>query len=265
MIILGNLIIYNGGKIIIGTTFYATLFILITLIILYIYICFYRKDIIYKIWNIIWKDFHFTLLILSMTGIRFVIILILFLTEYKTQNILYGFIWLNLISNIIEYIHSTWELRNIDIIYTYILVNGRKKELCVSEKKVCDIISAMTVMVLNIFLFMYYKEGYFLFYTIPTLFSVLSRYTKKHGFEIEEDKKRDWHIIERVNADWKTWVRGIVIGTITTIALLLLVNLENSLSKTYQQISIGFLISGLIVFICVIKLAIRSSKKRKLS
>ncbi len=204
------MIIYNGGKIIIGTTFYATLFILITSIILYIYICFYRKDIIYKIWNIIWKDFHFTLLILSMTGIRFVIILILFLTEYKTQNILYGFIWLNLISNIIEYIHSTWELRNIDIIYTYILANGRKKELCVREKMVCD-------------------------------------------------------IIERVNADWKTWVRGIVIGTITTIALLLLVNLENSLSKTYQQISIGYLISGLIVIICVIKLAIRSSKKRKLS
>ena len=120
--------------------------------------------------------------------IRIVIILILFLTEYKTQNILYGFIWLNLISNIIEYIHSTWELRNIDIIYTYILANGRKKELCVREKMVCDIISAMIVIALNIFLFMYYKEGYFLFYTIPTLFSVLSRYTKNMVLKLKKIK-----------------------------------------------------------------------------
>ena len=72
-------------------------------------------------------------------------------------------------------------------------------------------------------------------------------------------------MFKHINADRKTWVRGIIIGVIITIALLLFAKFENSLSKTYQQISIGFLISGLIVIICVIKHTIRSSKKRKIS
>ena len=200
-----------------------------------------------------------------MLGIRFIIIMILFLTDCKTQKITCGFILACFISNTIEYIHSVWKLQNIDIIYTYILVNGGKKELCVSEKKVCDIVSAMIVMALNIFLFLCYKEGYCLVYMISTLYSVLTRYTKEHDFEIGENKKINWHMFKHINADRKTWVRGIIIGVIITIALLLFAKFENSLSKTYQQISIGFLISGLIVIICVIKHTIRSSKKRKIS